>query len=160
VLNLGATAMAVAFLLAGCDGGNDSSEPRPSPTQSSTASPSELRVQEHVCDDYGYTPREVLVACGDGNVRVESLRWETWTASRAVGAGEWQQNDCMPDCATGTFHRYPVRLSLSEPMDRDGHRIFGTVVADFPGAKPPYAGAASGHEVLMSHGCRVGQVCS
>ena len=150
----------MALLLAGCDGGDGGSAATPSSRPSAaSATPSAVRVLEHVCDAYGYRPREILVACGDGNVRLERLRWATWTTTRAVATGVWEQNDCEPDCARGTFHDYPVRLTLSQPMDKEGRRIFGTAVAEFTGRRPAYPSAATGREVLMTNGCAAGPVC-
>lgn len=112
-----------------------------------------------LCDAYQRRPSEVTVACGDGNVRVVRLRWSEWNAAGAVGTGTWQHNDCSPSCAAGSFHDFPVRLTLDQPMGDGPRRFFGHVVADFPAARPPYPAYRSGHAVLMTGGCLVGHRC-
>lgn len=166
------------IFLAGCSGGSSnnlakataSSTPTPAPSSSTpvqqatasstptpaasspTPGPKTRLVKEHLCDSYDYRPSEIIVACGDGNARVVRLRWSQWTSARALGVGTWQQNDCKPYCAAGTFHDYPVRLALDQPIGEGATRFFGHVVADFPSARPPYPAYRSGHTVLMVDG--------
>jgi hypothetical protein len=92
-------------------------------------------VSAYVCD-VSHKPTDMLIACGDGNVWVRSLRWSTWTSLKATGVGTWQQNNCLPDCARGRFLDYPVTLTLSEPMTGQGTTIFGSVEAQFGGPAP------------------------
>jgi hypothetical protein len=118
-------------------------------------------VKAYVCEGDDYEPTSILIACGDGNVRVTGLRWSSWTTDQAVGTGAWRQNDCKPDCADGRFIDYPVSLVLSEPMQRSGDQvpfeqklttIFGRVVATFPQTAPPYPGFKGHTLVVMDHG--------
>ncbi|PZT71249.1 hypothetical protein DN402_03890 [Streptomyces sp. SW4] len=60
-------------------------------------------------------PEAFLIACGDGNSRLESLDWSRWDARAAVGRGVNVVNDCEPYCAAGTFHPYPVTVRLDRP---------------------------------------------
>jgi len=53
-------------------------------------------------------PKDVTVACGDANFRVENIRWTGWGESFAAGMGTATVNDCEPNCAAGHFHNYPV----------------------------------------------------
>jgi hypothetical protein len=133
--------------------------PTPTPTRSSAAvGPAARHVTEHLCDTYDYRPGQITVACGDGNAQVVHLRWPEWTTARAVGVGTWRQNDCKPNCAAGTFHDYPVRLALTDPMHTGPRRIFGRVIANFPGKAPPVPAYRSGHAVLMDRGRQPDQV--
>lgn len=61
-------------------------------------------------------PQEYLLACGDGNNRLVSLRWDTWGPAGATATGTDMVNDCRPYCAAGRFHAYPVRVTLSNPQ--------------------------------------------
>ena len=136
------------LLAFGCSSGTGRTTPRATVSPTGSAAP----VHVHLCDRYEYRPHEITVACGDGNARVRSLRWSEWTSVRAVGLGTWQQNGCEPDCARGTFHDYPVQLTLDQPSGTGSARFFSRVVADFAGAKPPYDAYRSGHVVLMANG--------
>jgi hypothetical protein len=139
----------------GAPGGVSHAEPgsTPVPAASTPSSgPMLHEVKVHLCDTYTFRPVRILVACGDGNVRMVHLRWPEWTAARALGVGTWRQNDCKPDCADGTFRDYPVRLALAEPMGTGPKRFFGRVVADFPRNAPPAPAYRSGHAVLMNNG--------
>lgn len=147
-----------AMLFAGSGGGDPrnvasvEAPPTPLPAQSSTSGLTVRQVKEHLCETYHYRPVRILVACGDGNARVVHLRWSEWSEVRAVGVGTWQQNDCRPDCADGTFHDYPVRLALTEPMGAGPRRFFGDVVADFARGAPPEPAYRCGHAMLRKDG--------
>ncbi|MEV5545726.1 hypothetical protein AB0L35_06205 [Streptomyces sp. NPDC052309] len=60
-------------------------------------------------------PGAFLLACGDGNSRLESLRWSHWNSWSAVARGINWLNDCKPDCASGTFRSYAVIIRLDQP---------------------------------------------
>ncbi|MFH8974447.1 hypothetical protein [Streptomyces sp. NPDC017890] len=60
-------------------------------------------------------PETFLLACGDGNSRLVSLHWIRWDGNTAVGRGTNAVNDCVPYCAAGTFHSYPVSVRLDQP---------------------------------------------
>jgi hypothetical protein len=107
-------------------------------------------VSAYVCEDPAYRPSDLLIACGDGNVRVRSLTWSRWTHDRATGTGVWSQNDCVPYCAAGRFHDFPVRLELDEPMTLQGKLVFGNVTAYFPSSAPE--GAVDGREAVTVDG--------
>lgn len=61
-------------------------------------------------------PAEYLLACGDGNNRLVDLRWDTWGPGTATATGTDMVNDCVPYCAAGRFHGYPVTVTLSHPQ--------------------------------------------
>jgi hypothetical protein len=60
-------------------------------------------------------PKRIIVACGDGNFQLKSLRWHGWNKKKAKARGKALINDCKPDCARGTFHTYPARAQVSKP---------------------------------------------
>jgi hypothetical protein len=60
-------------------------------------------------------PSDFLLACGDGNSRLASLRWSRWDADTARAEGVNWVNDCEPYCAAGRFHGYPVTVRLDRP---------------------------------------------
>src|SRR6266446_6601458 len=53
-------------------------------------------------------PGDFTLACGDGNDYLTGLSWTSWTAGLASATGVQEENDCIPYCAAGHFHGYPV----------------------------------------------------
>jgi hypothetical protein len=60
-------------------------------------------------------PADFVLACGDGNSRLTSLRWSHWGTASARAVGVNWLNDCKPYCAAGRFHAYPVIVRLDHP---------------------------------------------
>ncbi|WP_438483982.1 hypothetical protein [Streptomyces sp. S186] len=88
-------------------------------------------------------PGTFILACGDGNNVLKSLRWSHWTSRSAAAVGTDMVNDCVPYCAAGHFHGYPVRVRLDSPQLRSGHsgqwhytRVTLTYPADRPAGTP------------------------
>ncbi|MER6185796.1 hypothetical protein [Streptomyces sp. NPDC001652] len=61
-------------------------------------------------------PTDFMLACGDGNSRLTSLRWSQWGTDAARAKGVNWVNDCKPYCAAGHFHAYPVTVRLDHPQ--------------------------------------------
>ncbi|MFF8913209.1 hypothetical protein ACF08M_07760 [Streptomyces sp. NPDC015032] len=92
------------------------------PTSASAASSSPARTVAVDCfSDPQVRPGDFLLACGDGNNRLIGLRWTQWGPASAVGSGLDAVNDCRPDCASGTFHSYPVKVRLDRPQSWENH---------------------------------------
>jgi hypothetical protein len=66
-------------------------------------------------------PGDFMIACGDGNSRLTSLRWSRWGSDSAEAKGFNVVNDCKPYCAAGKFHSYPVIVRLDHPMSWKKH---------------------------------------
>ncbi|GAB7030031.1 hypothetical protein AB0G35_17620 [Streptomyces sp. NPDC021749] len=88
-------------------------------------------------------PGTFMLACGDGNNVLTSLRWSRWQPQSAEAEGRDMVNDCRPYCAAGHFHSYRVHVRLDEPQRRPGHpgqwhytRITLTYPADRPADTP------------------------
>src|SRR4051794_30054073 len=64
-------------------------------------------------DHARFKPRHIIAACGDAGVEVRRAKWGSWHSKRARGRGRARVNDCNPNCAQGTSHRYKVRLRAS-----------------------------------------------
>ncbi|MEV7612555.1 hypothetical protein [Streptomyces sp. NPDC089799] len=84
-------------------------------------------------------PDDYVLACGDGNNRLVDLKWNHWGAQTATARGIDMVNDCEPNCAGGTFHSYPVEVTLSRPEAWDArpdtHR-FTTIRLVYPHSVP------------------------
>ena len=57
-------------------------------------------------------------------MRLSFSPFSSWGSHGARGRGIGAQDDCLPDCATGTIHRAPVRVRLWRPRSRCGSRIW------------------------------------
>ncbi|QNP68408.1 hypothetical protein IAG44_02250 [Streptomyces roseirectus] len=81
-------------------------------------------------------PADYVLACGDGNSRLTSLRWTRWDSSEARGHGVNVVNDCVPYCAAGTFRAYPVTVRLHAPKARHYTEVTLTFTAGAPDRTP------------------------
>jgi hypothetical protein len=84
-------------------------------------------------------PATFVLACGDGNNYLAGATWSTWSAASATGTATDQANDCVPYCAAGHFHGYPVDVRLDEPVPWTGHpgqERYTRLTLDYPGARP------------------------
>ena len=53
---------------------------------------------------------------GDSTTSLWDMTWATWNSTVAVGTGTEKLDDCTPDCASGTLHAVPVKVTLSKPV--------------------------------------------
>ncbi len=84
-------------------------------------------------------PANYTLACGDGNDYLTRLSWTSWAPGLASATGVQEENDCIPYCAAGHFHGYPVDLVLwgSAALHGDpGTLRYTTVTLLYPGVRP------------------------
>ncbi|MFI9648275.1 hypothetical protein ACIHAA_18510 [Streptomyces sp. NPDC052040] len=84
-------------------------------------------------------PADFLLACGDGNNSLSSLRWSHWDPGSATATGINVVNDCKPYCAAGKFHSYPVivRLDRAQPWTKHPQlKQFTQLSLVYTGARP------------------------
>ncbi|WP_042383439.1 hypothetical protein [Streptacidiphilus melanogenes] len=84
-------------------------------------------------------PATYVLACGDGNNYLTGAKWSTWAAGSATGTATDQANDCVPYCAAGHFHGFPVDVRLDQPVPWTGHPgqvRYTRLTLDYPGARP------------------------
>jgi hypothetical protein len=108
-------------------------------TQPSVAAarPTKLPLIDWNCSSPGRVkPTRIVLACGDGNAVAQNLTWSKWNATSASGTGVLRQNNCVPDCAEGTFHLFTARFVLSETVTVAGRRYFTSIKVRFVGAEP------------------------
>ena len=85
-------------------------------------------------------PRQFTLTCADGNDLLTGLAWASWR-SVAFGTGTEYVNDCLPNCAEGHFHRYPVLVDLWRAEQRPGHpgeRYFSRLTEVYTGPRPAH----------------------
>jgi hypothetical protein len=63
--------------------------------------------------------------------RFGALKSASWTQRQAQGSGAVWLDDCTPNCAQGTFHRYAVTVHAADP--RGGHFTLLTLRYRFEG---------------------------
>jgi hypothetical protein len=81
-------------------------------------------------------PASIMIACADGGLRLEDLTWTSWTAKSADAHGVLLANDCTPDCAQGTFHRFAGTFELSNPEPSSRGVVFSEVTATYTQTVP------------------------
>lgn len=59
-------------------------------------------------------PAQITIVCTGRENYLTSLTWERWSATEASGTGIQKINDCVPDCASGKFHDFPVTVKLED----------------------------------------------
>jgi len=76
------------------------------------------------CQHHGVvTPRSFVLSCADHDDFLTNMHWVSWRAV-AYGSGVEHTNNCIPNCASGHFHRFPVLITVWRPKLRDRHDHF------------------------------------
>jgi hypothetical protein len=86
-------------------------------------------------------PKTFVLACADGNSLVDRLAWTSWTPGLASARGTLVQNDCMPYCAAGHFHRYPALVVLwgsKAVKNHPGERRYTELTLILTGSRPRF----------------------
>ena len=86
-------------------------------------------------------PGSFTLACADGNEYLSDLSWTSWTPGLASATGMQAVNDCVPYCAAGHFHRYPVDVVLWRPEAAGpSSQRYTSITLLYPGVHPAYTG--------------------
>jgi hypothetical protein len=89
-------------------------------------------------------PGRFTLACADGNDYLSGLAWTSWAPGLASATGLQVENDCLPYCAAGHFHRYPVdAVFWGAAAAGPGRQRYTRVTLLYPGTRPGYHGAAT-----------------
>jgi hypothetical protein len=87
-------------------------------------------------------PGRFTLACADANDYLTGLAWKSWGPRLASATGVQAVNDCVPYCAAGHFHRYPVDVVLWNPAAAGpGSQRYTSITLLYPGAHPAYTGS-------------------
>ena len=81
-------------------------------------------------------PSSIVLACADGNARLQNLVWSAWGQDEAQAGGDYVINDCTPSCAGGTFHQYPGTVILGDVGNVRGTDYFTALTVQFSGTSP------------------------
>jgi hypothetical protein len=86
-------------------------------------------------------PRNFILACADANDYLSHLSWTSWGPGLASATGVQVENDCVPYCAAGHFHRYPVdAIFWGSAAAAPGSQRYTKVTLLYPGDRPEYYG--------------------
>jgi hypothetical protein len=92
-------------------------------------------------------PGSLTLACADGNDYLTRLSWTSWTPRLASGYATQAVNDCVPYCAAGHYHRYPVLVVLwgsAALRGKAGTLRYTKITLIYPGARPKVLGGYPG----------------
>ncbi|MGD0882970.1 MAG: PASTA domain-containing protein [Acidimicrobiales bacterium] len=121
----------------------------PSTTTSTTTTGSALPTAPP-CDTQpsggsGIRPTTIFFGCATSNDYIGPISWSSWTSTTAIGSGTHNINDCQPDCAGGTYSKFPVDVQLSNPGYLDGVFVFRTIATTpTTGVGTPESATATG----------------
>ena len=88
-------------------------------------------------------PSDVVLSCADGGFSIQKIRWIGWGESFAAGMGTGSLNDCIPDCARGHFHNYPMLLVVTGKQScPNGQPAYAKITYAFIG-RAPFSESAS-----------------
>jgi len=91
-------------------------------------------------------PAGYTIACADGGNHLTGLTWPRWGRTVAAGTGVQHANDCIPACANGHIHTFPVAVTLSKPKrlpHHPGRTYFSRLRLDYGPQRPTPAGHAT-----------------
>lgn len=90
-------------------------------------------------------PKILVLACADYNASMKDISWTSWGSVTAIGVGTFTENQCVPNCAQGTFASYPnSQVELEMPAAPGGTLIFEKVVVTPSGGAPTYTNPSPG----------------
>jgi len=84
-------------------------------------------------------PSSFVLTCTDANDVLTGMHWVNW-ASEAFATGTEKINNCMPNCAEGTFISYRALVALWRPEPLPHHpgvRYFSRITKIYTGKRPP-----------------------
>jgi hypothetical protein len=79
-----------------------------------------------------------MVTSGDGAQYLQDLTWSGWGKAKAHGRGVLEIDNCVPNCASGTYTSYPATVTLSNLISYgNGKKAYATIVVTAPSSPYP-----------------------
>jgi hypothetical protein len=101
-----------------------------------------VKVYGASCWSARYRPRSAVLTCADANWRLRGMSWRRWNGRVASGRGWSYENDCVPYCAAGHFHSYPVVVHASKPRRQNCEGrvryVYQRLRITYSGRRPPH----------------------
>ena len=88
------------------------------------------------CGPLVSAPKQLTLACADGNYLLTQLRWQHWGRTAASASGTARANDCKPYCAAGHFYSYPVTVTVDRLTRCNSARYYARLTITFASARP------------------------
>lgn len=88
------------------------------------------------CGPLVSAPKQLTLACGDGNYYLTHLRWHRWGQSVATASGTANANDCKPYCAAGHFHSFAVTVTVDRLARCNSAHYYARIAIAYAGARP------------------------
>jgi hypothetical protein len=95
-----------------------------------------------------------MLACADGGVLVDQLRWSSWGPTTAVATGVSTVNDCLPNCVSGHEVSDPATVTLADPAPWFQHpdtQRFTKLTMHYPGEHPENEAATEEYPLTLPH---------
>jgi hypothetical protein len=89
-----------------------------------SASPQRVFVARRGCTGRAFRPRWIILACGDGAVWIDRLRYRSYGGVFAPATGRLYFRICIPSCALGTTRRVAARIRLRRRIRCGGVRYY------------------------------------
>jgi len=102
--------MLLALTLSAC--GSSSTSGSTSSSEPVVLIPDDGGSPSNVCKQPLEHPSGYTLGCGMG-YQLSQLKWSNWGATATTATGIARVNNCTPDCGGGTFHNYPVSITLT-----------------------------------------------
>jgi hypothetical protein len=84
-----------------------------------------------------YVPEPgVIDLSGDGSTAVTGITWQSWGDQQAAATGTYEHDDCVPNCAAGTYSKVPAAITLSDPVpdaNAPTGRVWGAMTITYGG---------------------------
>jgi hypothetical protein len=68
------------------------------------------------CSKPKIEPKSITLTCGDAQTVLKHLGWDEWNLPKVKGQGQLWVNDCDPNCASGSFDKFDVKVRLLNPQ--------------------------------------------
>jgi hypothetical protein len=86
-----------------------------------------------------------IVTTGDGSGFVKGLTWSGWGTATALGSGLLEIDNCIPNCAQGTFTAYQATVTLSGLTPYGGGaEAYADMTITAPGSPVPQQNFSTG----------------
>jgi hypothetical protein len=79
-----------------------------------------------------HEPKSLLMSA-DGSQYAQHLSWTGWGTATATGHGMAELNNCVPDCAGGTYRSHPVTITLAGPEPWHHEMVYSRAAYSIPG---------------------------
>jgi hypothetical protein len=89
------------------------------------------------CTKSQSAPKTIVLACADGNALVIDIHWSKFGGAKASGSGTYSVNACNPNCVSGKFENYKVKLVASQAKPCGQVNDYRALALTFLAPSPP-----------------------